>query len=150
MKKISSLIFMPCLLLLVQPVAQGQSEIADLFKVKCGICHTIGGGKLIGPDLAKVRDRHSEDWLLTYIRSSQSMINSGDPKAVALFEEYNKVIMPDPMISDTEITSLLDYITENSGGGVGTVAEAQSIIEDATPEDHENGEKPFRWASQIC
>ncbi len=122
--------------------AQSDNEVADLFKIKCGICHTIGGGRLVGPDLANVHDRRSEDWLLEYVRSSQTMIKSGDPDAVALFEEFNKILMPDPMITDIEINSILNYISENSGGGVGTAA-AVSIIEEATPEDLENGKNLF-------
>ena len=123
--------------------AQSGGQVEDMFKAKCGICHTIGGGRLVGPDLAKVRDRRSEEWLLSYIRSSQTKIKSGDPDAVALFEEYNQVIMPDPMISDVEIKSLLDYITENSGGGVGATTETVSIIENATLEDLAHGKRLF-------
>jgi len=97
---------------------------------------------LIGPDLANVRDRQSDDWLISFIRSSQKVIKSGDPYATALFEEYNQVIMPDPMISDAEIMAILDYITEKSKSG-GQAAEYVSIIEDATPEDLKNGKDLF-------
>lgn len=122
--------------------SQNGGETETLFKTKCAICHTIGGGRLVGPDLANVRDRHSEDWLLTFIHSSQTMIKAGDPDAVALFEENNKVIMPDPMISETEIKSILDYITEKSGSG-GQATEFVSAIGDATPEDLKNGKDLF-------
>ncbi|MBM3435704.1 MAG: cytochrome c, partial [Bacteroidetes bacterium] len=50
----------------------------------CTACHTIGKGKLIGPDLKGVNDRHNEAWLLSFIRSSQTMIKNGDPVAVKL------------------------------------------------------------------
>lgn len=133
-----------------QSIGQSGDEVADLFKVKCGICHTIGGGKLIGPDLANVHQRHTEDWLLAFVRSSQTMIASGDSAAIAIFEENNKIPMPDPMISDTEIKSLLNYITENTpGGGTGTteesvaLSEPVSIIADATEEDLLNGKHLF-------
>lgn len=141
MKKIFSLILFFSFIWTGQSLSQGTG--ADLFKVKCGICHTIGKGKLIGPDLANVQDRHSEDWLLKFIHSSQSTIKSGDPDAVKLFEENNKVIMPDPMISDAEIKSILDYITENSAGGVGKAAKTVSILADVKPEDMENGKNLF-------
>ncbi len=142
MNRLIFLLSIFCLVWEGQLYAQSENETADLFKTKCGICHTIGGGKLVGPDLANVQDKRSEDWLLTYIRSSQTMIKGGDPDAVALFKEFNEVIMPDPMISDTEIKSLIGYIAENSGGGVGT-ADNVSVIGNATPEDFQNGKDLF-------
>ncbi len=126
----------------------GQEATADLFKTKCGICHTIGKGKLIGPDLAGVQDRHPHDWLLKFIRSSQTMIASGDPTAVALYEQHNKVVMPDPQISDAEIESLIAYIADNPTSSGGAVAYT-SIIEDATPEDLENGRRLFEGATRL-
>jgi mono/diheme cytochrome c family protein len=122
--------------------AQGGNTTAELFQVKCGVCHTIGQGRLVGPDLAGVQDRRSQEWLMEFIRSSQTMINKGDPQAKALFEEYNQVIMPDPMISDGEIQALLQYITENSTGGVGAAA-YQSILANAGPEEVERGRRLF-------
>ena len=122
---------------------QELSEVADLYMIKCGICHTIGGGKLIGPDLAGVKSRHSEEWLLEFIRSSQKMINAGDPTAVALYEEHNKVLMPDPMIPDDQIISILNYIEEQSGTGSKEAQAYVSIIEDATPDDLESGRTLF-------
>ena len=130
--------------IVISPFIQGQenSAIEDLFKLKCGICHTIGGGKLIGPDLSGIREKRTDEWLLEFIRSSQKMIDKGDPDAVALFEEYNKVQMPDPMISDQEIMALLDHIEMQSGQG--TVAQTYtSILDDATQEDMVSGRHLF-------
>ena len=61
----------------------------------CNACHTIGGGKLVGPDLAGVNQRRSRDWLVDFIRSPQSVIEYGDTDAVALLAEYNGILMPD-------------------------------------------------------
>lgn len=119
-----------------------QSETAELFRLKCGICHTIGGGRLVGPDLSGVQDRRSEEWLLKFIKSSQSMVKSGDPDAVALFEEYNQTVMPDPVISDGEIRSILQHIRESSGTGAGAAA-YESVLADAGPEDAELGRRLF-------
>lgn len=52
---------------------------------------------------------------MSFIKSSQSMINEGDTEAVALFEEYNRVPMPDSPLSEEQIRKVLDYIqTQNS------------------------------------
>ncbi|MBV6426388.1 MAG: hypothetical protein KIPDCIKN_00900 [Haliscomenobacter sp.] len=121
---------------------QDMAAAAKLFSEKCGICHTIGQGKLIGPDLSGVQERRSEEWLLRFIRSSQAMINSGDPDAVALFAEFNKVVMPDPMISDGEIKSILQHIAQNPGSGAAPAA-YESILTGVTAEEVERGKKLF-------
>lgn len=136
-------LFLTGLLISVRTDAQsGGGDIAQLFQLKCGICHTIGQGPLVGPDLSGVNEKYSEEWLVEFIRSSQTMIKKGDPTAVALFEENNKVIMPDPMISDNEIRGILKYIAENSGTG-GTAIAYESILANTGPENVERGSKLF-------
>ena len=73
----------------------------------CGACHTIGGGRLIGPDLSGVHQRRSQEWLEQFVRSSQTLIQSGHAEAVAVFEEYNGLLMPDPPITDTQVKQVL-------------------------------------------
>ena len=103
-----------------------QSPGETTFKGICQACHTIGKGKLVGPDLINIQDLRPESWLIKFIKSSQSMVNSGDPDAVAIFNEYNKTIMPDQNLSDTEIKDVLSYIKQQSTGVV--VTEAQPIV----------------------
>lgn len=76
----------------------------------CGACHTIGKGKLIGPDLKGVTERRDEAWLISFIKSSQTMVKSGDETAVQLFEEFNKIPMPDNAFTDDQVKGLLAYI----------------------------------------
>jgi mono/diheme cytochrome c family protein len=85
------------------------SDGAQLFQI-CAACHTIGKGKLIGPDLYKVNERHDQEWLIRFIRNSQEVIQSGDAYAVKLFEEYNKIPMPPSTYTDEQIIAVLDYI----------------------------------------
>lgn len=117
----------------------GQDAVEQLFTIKCGICHTIGMGKLIGPDLINVHERRSDEWLLEYVRSSQGMIKKGDPDAVAIFEEYNGILMPDPLISDDEILSILGYIAESSAAGGKAGVAYESVLTNATSTDAEHG-----------
>lgn len=86
----------------------------QLFLSNCRACHTVGGGKLVGPDLKDVTTRRTEQWLLSFIKSSQTLINSSDKDAVALFNEYNKVQMPDQNLSEAQIKDILAYITKES------------------------------------
>ena len=84
-------------------------EGAQLFQV-CAACHTIGKGKLIGPDLYKVTERRDRAWLLKFIHNSQEMVQAGDPIAVKLFEEFNKIPMPPANLTDEQINTVLAYI----------------------------------------
>ncbi len=75
----------------------------------CSACHTIGKGRLVGPDLKGVTDKYSEEWLINFIRASQKMVKAGDKDAVKIFDEY-KIPMPDNNLTDDQIKGLLAYI----------------------------------------
>ena len=96
--------------LIADPINEGK----ELFNQRCAACHKIGGGRLVGPDLAGVSSRRSKNWLNPFIKSSMSMVKSGDETAVALFEEFNKMPMPDQVISDSEINAILEYVQSKS------------------------------------
>jgi cytochrome c551/c552 len=104
-----------------QPVAQPKSaapadpemaEGAKLYRQYCAACHKVNR-KLIGPAMAGINEKYAEemDWLYAYIRNSQQLVQEGDPKAVALYEEWNRQVMPPfPMLSDEQIDLMLKYI----------------------------------------
>ncbi|MDZ7777846.1 MAG: cytochrome c [Bacteroidales bacterium] len=97
-------------LFLFKPVL-GQDAGEKLFKKNnCHTCHTINKGPLVGPDLKNITTKRDEDWLIEFIKSPQRMINNKDSIAVALYEKYNKVMMPNNELSDEEIKSILKYI----------------------------------------
>lgn len=85
-----------------------------LFKQNCGVCHTVGKGKLVGPDLKGSHEKFKEDWLLKWIKSSQSLVKAGDPTAVKLFEENNKMVMPDQPLADADIKSIIGFVKSQS------------------------------------
>ncbi len=88
---------------------------AKLFQTICAACHTVGGGVRVGPDLAGVHKRRSSEWLHKFIPSSTKMIASGDPDAVAIFEKFNKTLMPDQVFTTKQVDSILAFI-ESRGG----------------------------------
>lgn len=96
-----------------QKVAAQEDEGKKLFQV-CAACHTIGGGKLIGPDLKGVTERREEEWLIKFIQNSQAMVEAGDELAIRLYEEYNNIPMPPNDYTDEQVRTLLAYI-ENYG-----------------------------------
>jgi mono/diheme cytochrome c family protein len=95
-------------------------ETAAYFKANCASCHTIGGGRLTGPDLKGVSERAQQagkdrDWLITYIQDPQRMINSGDPYAARLLQEARGVVMPRIVGLDAEKAEfLIDLIDAES------------------------------------
>lgn len=93
--------------------AQDKGEAA--FKQTCAACHSIGKGRLVGPDLSDVHKRRTESWLLNFIKSSQSVIKSGDQTADSLFRAYNQILMPDQTaLSNGDIKDILIYIKSKS------------------------------------
>ena len=52
------------------------------------------------------------DW----VHNSAKVIQSGDPYAVSLFNEFNKTQMtPFPQLSDKDIDAILDYVKSAAG-----------------------------------
>lgn len=116
--------------------AQSVEEGEKLYKANCTACHMIDK-KLIGPALKGVNDKYSEEWLIKWIKNSAEMIASGDPQAVAIYEEYNKSPMTSFLhFSDEDVVNILAYI-EAAPSMVEAVAASSaggsiSVIEDNT------------------
>jgi len=104
---------------------QSQGEI--IYKRTCIACHTIGSGRLVGPDLKNVFNKRSEEWIISFVKSSQRMIKRRDPDAVILFNEYNKSIMPDQNLTDDQIKDVMRYIKKQSSGSGQTTALTEDI-----------------------
>lgn len=87
---------------------------ATIFKKNCAVCHSIGKGKLVGPDLKGTDKKHDIKWLIQWIKSSQSMVKKNDPTAVKIFNDNNKMIMPDQALSDEDIKVVISFVGEET------------------------------------
>ncbi|RZS98876.1 c-type cytochrome [Aquimarina brevivitae] len=102
-----------------QPEAAAQaSSIGDvaagekLFKSLCAACHKRYK-KAVGPALFGVADKYDREWIYKWVKNSAELIASGDPQAVKIWEEYNKVSMNAfPQLSNTDIDNILAYVME--------------------------------------
>ncbi len=84
----------------------------QLFSNRCAACHAIAKD-VTGPALRDVDKRHTEDWIIKFVQGSQSVIKSGDPVAVQLFEKFNNTVMPNhPDLSNDDIKSIITYIKD--------------------------------------
>ncbi len=107
--------------------AEAPAQASDgetLFKQKCAACHTIGGGKLVGPDLKGVTGRRDRAWLARWIKEPDKVLAEGDETARQLFEQYNKIPMPNLGLTDSEVAALIAYFESVDSANVPVPAAA--------------------------
>ncbi|HUQ69123.1 MAG TPA: SCO family protein [Planctomycetaceae bacterium] len=81
-----------------------------LFSTRCSVCHSIGEGDKVGPDLGRATAMRSRAWLTRYITAPDSMLKHGDPTARALFERYKPAQMPNLSLTASEVEELIGYL----------------------------------------
>jgi len=90
-------------------------QAAQFFRQNCANCHTIGGGRLTGPDLKDVSKRKDRAWLAEFVRDPKAKIDAGDPYALQLKDEARGVVMPTvPGLTPAVVNDLLDLIDAES------------------------------------
>jgi mono/diheme cytochrome c family protein len=98
---------------LANPVPEGKT----IFMNRCAACHNVNK-RLTGPALAGVDQRHEMDWIIKFVQSSQTVIKGGDKTAIALYERFNKITMPDhPDLTTDNIKNVVNYIKSESKAG---------------------------------
>lgn len=115
MTRISRSVVCLTLLIFSFSLLSGFAQEADvqagkkLFNANCASCHKLNK-KAVGPALKGVSAKYDREWLYSWIKNSSAMIKEGDPQAVAIWEEYNKVAMNAfPMLSNTDIDNIIAY-----------------------------------------
>lgn len=122
----------------------------DFFRRNCASCHTIGGGRLTGPDLKNVTQRKEREWLVRFMVNPKAVIDAGDPYAVKLREESRGVVMPTiPGLNKNVAETLLDLIDAESALEVSQFVGLQISDEPFTQLQIENGRKLFVGTSQL-
>lgn len=119
---------------------------ATLFKQNCTACHKTNKQKLVGPGLEGVTQKRSEAWLMQFIRNSQKFIQSGDAEAAAIYETFNKTLMPPfEHLSNNDIQAILTYLsgTVSAPSETSTVVEASALPLEFSDEDQKLGKLLF-------
>jgi cytochrome c551/c552 len=111
--QLALVLFISSQIMAAPPVEEGKA----IFSARCAACHNVN--KVItGPALAGVDQRRSIDWIINFVHSSQTVIKKGDKDAVALFEKFNKIPMPDhPDLTTDHIKSILEFIKAEASTG---------------------------------
>ena len=92
------------------PTEEGKS----IFMSRCAACHNVNKN-MTGPALSGVDLRRSIDWIISFVQSSQSMVKKGDTTAIAIFEKFKRIQMPDHAdLTNENIKSIVAYIKAES------------------------------------
>lgn len=128
---------------------RAQDAAAD-FKQNCMSCHTIGGGRLTGPDLKNVTQRKDYDWLSKFIRDPRTLIDAGDPYALEIVQQSRNAIMPTlPGMTKARSEALLDLIEAESKLEKSQFIGLQISDRPFTPEDVERGKDLFLGTARL-
>jgi len=100
---------------------------ASLFKQNCSACHSVGKGKLVGPDLAGIADRRAEEWIVSFVKNAQAF-GETDADAKTIINEYGYP-MPNQNVNDAEIKAIIRYIAESSPATTASVKETEPVEE---------------------
>jgi mono/diheme cytochrome c family protein len=122
----------------------------ELFEEWCVDCHTVGGGELVGPDLAGVSERRSIEWLIAIVQNSEALIEAGDPDAVALYEEYEEMAMPELPLSDAEVMAVIEYTKRAATGGEAAAAIPPPTEPPPTAEAIVRGQDFFQGTARLA
>jgi len=90
-------------------------EGESLFIDNCMICHTIGQGNLIGPDLKYIDEKRSFEYFMSFVKNSQIVIKSGDSTAVSIYNDFNEIIMPENNLDEKELLEIWQFIQSFEG-----------------------------------
>ena len=93
------------------------------FESKCLAYHSVGQGKKLGPDVAGVTKRRTDDWLTRWLKAPEKMLAT-DAVAKAMLKEYNNIPMPNQSLTDTEIKQYLKYFHWIDAQPVGSIKAA--------------------------
>lgn len=111
----SQIAFSLLLALVALPTKGVAQQASDFFQQNCTSCHTIGGGRLTGPDLKDVTKQKDRAWLEHFIQGPKAVIDAGDPFALQLQQDARGVVMPTVQGMTPQMAkALLDLIEAES------------------------------------
>ncbi len=92
--------------------AQGDAVKGEaLFSSKCTACHAVDR-RVVGPALGPIVKSSTDDaWLTKWVQNNKALIDAKDPKALAIYNEYNQQAMTQfADLSDGDVANIFAYI----------------------------------------
>lgn len=80
-----------------------------IFNQNCASCHSLDHDG-IGPALGGITGEVSADWLQRFIEDPKAVIESGDPRAKALFDKYKAMMPSFAHYNKAEIDGIIAYL----------------------------------------
>ncbi len=138
-------------LLTASVAASAQQNASDYFRQNCANCHTIGGGRLTGPDLKDVDQRKDRAWLVQWVQNPRAVLDAGDPYAQKLLQDSRGVVMPTVGgMNATVANGLLDLIAAESKLPRSAFAGSQISDRPLTPQDIAVGKQIFSGQRRLA
>ena len=109
--------------------AATEDEIAEggrIFRDKCLVCHSIGKGLRLGPDLRDIHKRRDMAWLMRFVTDPKGMSES-DPDAQKLVAEFKGRVMQPSDLNEKQHAEIFAFIEEQSNA-LAPVATAQPAV----------------------
>src|SRR3972149_1148556 len=108
--------------------AEDIAEGGRIYRDKCLVCHSIGKGVRLGPDLRDVLKRRDRVWLTRFVTDPKGMSES-DPEAQKLMAEWKGRVMQPSNLSTVQNDQVLAFIEEQSA----ILASAVAAVAPAAP-----------------
>ncbi|WP_422418651.1 SCO family protein [Pseudomonas sp. GZD-222] len=101
----------------IRPPSSGE----ELFRTRCAACHSVGpqdgqgiGMRNVGPDLLGVTERRDRAWLSRWIREPDRMLAEREALAVELYEQFNRVAMPNLRLNHEDAERVLEFLQQET------------------------------------
>ena len=105
----------------------------QLFDRDCSSCHNFRQDG-IGPQLTGIAGEVSADWLRSFIRNPQEVINSGDARAQTLFTSYRTIMPSFAHYSDEDVNMVIAFLNSRKERPERRRTRNPDALEDPIPE----------------
>ncbi|MGY0197655.1 SCO family protein [Leptothrix sp. BB-4] len=106
---------------LAPQILRNPSSGEKLFRTRCASCHSVNAAdnsmaamQKVGPNLDGIGKRRPRAWLERWVREPDRVLADKDPIALALYNQYNRIAMPNLRLTAKEVGEVLDFIDEES------------------------------------
>ena len=109
-----------------------------MFQTRCSVCHTIGDGDKVGPDLAGLARRRERAWVARYLVNPDKMRAEGDPIALELAGKYKTIQMPNQRLEGDDLKTMLTFLESKTANVEPKTAQKAAAAKNDKPHVHQH------------